>query len=380
MFIIIVVTAVILGMGGFKKDRITYGSIGAELKVPAVIVRDESLVTASRYEKLSYYVLEGQSIENGTAVCEIYKRGYQDDSMVQYLNLSKQIYAYQMQLLGDSADALLADVNARIRTVEEQIASSARGSGIDMLTLEATLKSLLDERTGTLKNLVAPDETLNKYYTDLANEEASIQTWKQKVVNNAGSGLISFYFDGYEQSLNASKISMINSHQINEIVKKNNTKVGTEYENEVPLYRLINPGHWLLAFVTDADDPLRLTAGEAYYITFPEFSQEDMYYATAREPIVSQNDVVNILELYMDIGKLVDVRTVNASITKSAQGLVVPVDAIDIIDGIAGLNIELGETIVRVEIDVLAEDGDKAVIREKNSSGMLAVGQKYIKP
>lgn len=375
----VVGAAVYFGINGFSKNQIAYGSIGSELETTGAIIRDETVVSTTKYEKAVYSVIEGQTIENGTQVCEVFKRGYQDETMVALLNLQKQIYSYQVQALGTAPEAL-NDVNGRIATVEEQIRTAARGtSDLDMLALEQQLKTLQEERMNTLKTLAPADVTLNGYYTELANQQSSMANWKQAIVNNAGTGIVSFYFDGYESALNVNKLSTVNAALVNSVVKGNNTSVNNDETGEIPLYRLITPSHWMLAFVTKADDPLRLSAGEEYYVTFPDYST-DVYQATARETVVSEKQIVNILEFYTDIGKLVGVRTVNATISKSAQGLVVPVDAIDIVGGAAGINIDYGGQAIRIEVDVLAEDGKEAVIRAKNATDSLAVGQKFIKP
>ena len=89
---------------------------------------------------------------------------------------------------------------------------------------------------------------------------------------------------------------------------------------------------------------------------------------------------MNVLEFYSDIGKLMGIRTVNAVITKSAQGMVVPLDAIIIENGVACITVVSGEEKMKIEVDVLAEDGKKAVIRERNQTNILKVGMKFVKP
>lgn len=378
--IAVISLAVFLANKLAHRNEIAYGSIGSELTAAAAIIRDEKVIATETYEKATFDVIEGQTVENGVQVAQVYKRGYQDETLVTMLNLKKQIYSHQMQLLGGVEPPELADVNGRIRTVEDQIRASSRGeSELDMLQLEQSLKSLQEERAALLYAITPADAQLTAMYAELANQELTISGWKRSVVNNAGTGIVSFYFDGYEQALSINKLSTINAALVSSVVKGNNTSVSTESSGETPLYRLITPSHWFIAFVTDANDPLRLSAGEEYFITFPDYSDQ-VYQATARDSVISEKRVVNILEFYTDIGKLVGVRTVNAIITKSAQGLVVPTDAIEIVGGAAGINIEYGENPLRVEIDVLADDGKKAVIRAKNPTDTLAVGQKFIKP
>ena len=86
------------------------------------------------------------------------------------------------------------------------------------------------------------------------------------------------------------------------------------------------------------------------------------------------------MEFNTDIGKLIGARTVSATISKSAQGLVVPLKAIEIVSGMPGINITYGDSVLRVEVDILAQDTKKAVIRAHNESDNLTAGMKYLKP
>lgn len=383
---------VILGFVGFialvvvivnvtkKTGEIEFGTLGADLEVSAAIIRDETTVMTEPYEKITFDVTEGDTVSNDQIIAQVYKRGYQDETLVTLLNLQKQIYTYQLQLLGGQEPAELSDLNGNITTVESQIRSVSRGeSELDMLDLEQTLKDLQSQRVTLMQTIVTPDTTLSTLYSELQSQETTISSWKRDIKNTSGTGIVSFYFDGYEQVLNVNKLSTINSALISTVVKGGNTASTTESTSETPLYRIIDNTHWFIAFVTDSDDPMRLAEGEQYSVVFTDYS-EQAYTATARESTVSENAVVNILEFNVDIGKLIGARTVTATISKSAQGLVVPLKAIEMVDGVAGINISYGDTVLRVEVDILAQNDKKAVIRAKNDSNTLTAGQKYVKP
>lgn len=381
LFVSAVVFSVLLLMRLIGKGEIEIGSMGAELDVSAALVRDETVVSTENYEKVIYNVIEGQAVSNEELIAQVYKRGYQDETMVSLLNLQKEIYRYQLQLLAGAAPEELLDVNGRIEAVQEQMRLTAREDGAqDMLALEQQLKELLGERIDLLRRLVTADNTLTTYYAQLESQTQTLNSWKRNIVNTAGNGVVSFYFDGYEQALNVNKLSTINSALVTSVIKNSNTAKSTGSGSERPLYRLITNTHWYIVFVTESNEAFRLSNGEKYYVTFGDYSDQ-VYEATAHEPVVSEQKVVNILEFFGDIGKLVGIRTVNATISTSAQGLMVPLDVLEIVDGIAGINIKTGDdTVLRVEVDVLAEDGKRAIIRARNESDTLAVGQKYIKP
>ena len=363
-----------------KTGEIEFGTLGADLEVSAAIIRDETIIMTEQYEKITFEVTEGETVANDQLIAEVYKRGYQDETLVTLLNLQKQIYTYQLQLLGETEPAELTEINSNLATVETQIRSVSRGeSDLDMLDLEQTLKDLQSQRVTLLKSIVTADSTLTSLYSELDSQESTISGWKKDVKNTSGTGIVSFYFDGYEQVLSVNKLSTINSALISTVISGGNTASTTESTSETPLYRIIDNTHWFIAFVTDSDDPMRLAEGEEYSVLFSDYS-ENAYTATARASTVSESAVVNILEFSTDIGKLIGVRTVTATISKSAQGLVVPLSAIEMVDGVAGVNISYGDTVYRVEVDILAQNEKKAVIRAKNDSDTLTAGQKYVKP
>jgi hypothetical protein len=363
-----------------KTGEIEFGSLGADMDATAAIIRDETVVMSEPYEKITFDVVEGETVNNDQVIAQLYKRGYQEETMVTLLNLQKQIYDYQMQLLGGQETAELTELNDNIDTVELQIRSVSRGeSDLDMLDLEQTIKDLEAQRIALMQTIVTPDTTLTQLYSELKTQQSAMSGWTRDIKNTSGTGIVSFYFDGYEQVLNVNKLSTINSALVKTVVKGGNTANTVETTSETPLYRIINNTHWFIAFVTNATDPMRLADGEQYNVIFQDYSDQQ-FTATARAGTVSENAVVNILEFNTDIGKLIGVRTVKATISKSAQGLVVPLKAIEIVSGVPGINIAYGDTVLRVEVDILAKDNSKAVIRAKNSSDNLTAGMKYLKP
>lgn len=382
--LIVVLLAMIGGVVLFlkltsNKGEIQLGSVDCEVSVTAAVVRDEKVILTEPYEKIAFNVVEGQTVSNGDLIAQVYKRGYQDETMVALLTLQKQIYAYQKQLLGGGVPAAIAEVNENIEAVESKIrAVSREESMLDMLDLEQQLKSLQSERITAMKNAVTPDATLQQMYTELEAQESVQDTWKRDIRNEVGAGVISFYFDGYEQVLNVDKLSTINGALVNSVVKGGNTANTAASTSDTPLYRIMNNTHWYLMFVEKATEPFRLVSDELYDITVTDILENDLQ-AYARDTVVSESYTVNKLEFNTDIGKLSGVRTVPIVVKKSVQGLVVPLEALEVIAGVPGLNVEVGSEVLRVEVEVLGTDEKRACIRPANEQDTLVAGQKYIK-
>ena len=390
---VVAVAAVYLLRHRTKSGSLSFDSISMERKVAGAIIREETAVSTDRYEKINFHVIEGDMIANNALIATVYRMGYQDESMITILNLEKEIYQYQAQQVG-SADATLNDINSRITAVEELIRDVARqDSNQDDLVLEQQLRSLQQERSNYLYATVPVDTYLQGLITQLNDQKATISNWTRDIINTAGSGIISFYFDGYEDVLSSSKLSTVNVALIRRVVRGLNTSMASTSSSKAMLYRLVSPNHFYLAFATDIDDPFRVTEGESYYVTFDDYS-DTVYQVTARAPIVfaieptdeeeetstSGQGVVNILEFYTDIGSFSGIRTVNATISKAAQGLKLDKELITIENGIPYVYIKNGDALMRVEVNVLSEDEKYCVIRESGGTSILNQGQKVIKP
>lgn len=387
-FVVFAALAIVLLMGGGGSDTIRMGAMNTALSVSGAIIREENVVKTDKYEKIIFNVVEGQAVGNGTLIATIFKRGYQDESMIAILNLQKEIYATQRRMM-KADDPTLANINNAILETERSIRAVARGyDDSDMLSLEQQLKVLQQERIDYLRRAVTPDQTLAGLYNQLEDQQNSMKNWTNDIINTAGSGVVSFYFDGYEQVFNVDKLNTVNVSLVSGLVRNSNTSNMVELNTQSYLYRLVSPNHWFLAYTSKADDPLRVVAGEQYYVTFDDYS-DAIYLATAREPVVyaessgessSDEGVVNLLEFYVDIGNFVGIRTVNATVTKAAQGLVVDADSIECDVGIPYVYVKSGDQLVKVAVDVLTMNEKEAVIRAKNGNAVLAAGQKLEKP
>lgn len=377
-----VAAASVLLVSVFRKEgTIVYGSVSAQVETTAVMIRDEETTYTDNYEKVIFEVVEGERISGAIRVAQVFKRGYQDETMVGLLNLEKQVLAQQLALLGTTENAELATINTAIEELAVQIREISRGeSDADMLTIERELDEQISARNTLLRSIVPADATLSALYTQLDDQQSTVQSWKRDVYNSGGTGIVSFYFDGYEKALNTNKLANVNAALISSVIRGGNTASSTDVTSEIPLYRLINESYWVIAYVTDADTPMRAVSGQSYFVTFPDYS-EQIYTATARNHSVTEGEVANILEFNADIGQFTNIRTLSAVISVAAQGMVVPLDAIDILDDIPGIYIKTGEGITsRIQINVVAQDEANAVILPYLETDVLSAGMKFVKP
>ncbi|MEZ4627578.1 MAG: HlyD family efflux transporter periplasmic adaptor subunit [Eubacteriales bacterium] len=259
------------------------------MEVNAAIIRDEKVIMSEPYEKITFDVVEGETVNNDQVIAQLYKRGYQDETMVTLLNLQKQIYDYQMQLLGGQQPQELIDLNNSIDEVEKQ------DSALCPAGRARWICSILSKRSRiwiTSALHADADHRHAGYHIDPAlhrsqNAAKRDERLETDIKNTSGTGIVSFYFDGYEQVLSVNKLSTINSALVKTVVNGGNTAKNADSTSEVPLYRIINNTHWFIAFVTSSNDPMRLAEGEQYSVLFQNYSDQQ-FTATARASRVSK--------------------------------------------------------------------------------------------
>lgn len=352
------------------------GTMRMELSAKGVVIRDEMSVSVDRYDKVTFLAAEGAECYEGMPIAAVYKWGYSDDMMQSLITVEAEIYAAQTALLSGVENADLANIELQISQKRAAIRTLAHGGEGDLLTLETELKSLLAQRKEYLRNTVQPTEALTALYAAEQAKQEQLASYVTEVMAS-GSGVVSFYFDGYEQALNYDKLDMLNAELISRTLKNTANMAGGSADNL--LYRFVNPNRWHLAFLTGKNEPLRTLAGAQYSVTFDGLT-DTPYTATALETAVYDGGVMNLLEFTEPIGALLSARNVNATVSMEASGVVAPLDAIAMRDGAAYIRIRTGDGEREVAVDVLATDQENALIQAKDAADPIAAGQRYAKP
>ena len=400
---VIVLVVLVLKPGG-KSGSLSPGSQALTMQATAILIRSETCHSVEKYDRVSYQVQEGAQVTAEMPVAVVYRWGYTDDMTQALLNVQEQIYAKQMELLGGVESAELTPLNSQITAKQREIrealsentrtlavsavsatatpqsddaaaspspapsaAPQAAEESLDLLTIENDIKALLTQRCNLLKQYVQADEALNALYSEAETKKTQLAEYTSEVAAK-GSGVASFYFDGYEQVLNADKLDVISAELVNKVLS-NAGAGGTGTENL--LYRLVEPTKWYMAFVTPKDQALRVCAGQVYAVRAEGYADK-LFMGTALEPVVNENGVVNLLEFSEDIGALISVRSVKITLTADMSGMKVPLSAITFDKGVPMLTVAGTKT----PLNVLSADEDTAIVTAKEG-GAFQAGQRY---
>ncbi len=369
---ICIVIALIIRLSGYQA-QMSFDEMSVHSSHNAVIIRDEKVYTGVKYSRADYLVPEASEVEEGTHIMNLYKQGYSDSMNILIQQLSMQIYEAQMEQLGDVKDNTLVGYNEAIDAIRMRIANAALNESEDSINeLEKQLIQKMDERRDYLKSILQPTEKLKNLYDREEQARQDMQTW-QIDVECEGSGIVSFYSDGYENAINKDKLNIISAPILSNALKKKSA-VAWMAENETFTYRIINPNEWYCAFLTDVKDSLRLAQDETYNVAIDGYGS---YKAKALKCVISGDKVINILQINDELGELKYVRNVSVEITASFAGAKV--------NNTAVINDENGQFIdvmkngnkTRTPIEVLAVSGDYAIVKSLSDEINFDSGVKY---
>ena len=338
-----------------------------------VIIRSESLYTASEHIRLDFHKEEGEQVSVGDKLATVYKLGYSDELMQTLLNAREAVYEAQMERIGATKDSRLEEMNESIASLRAAVRDRVMlYEGEDLESLYRQLDEVLKLRMEYLRGKVQETENLRALYASVDEKEALISSWTEEITSQS-KGVVSYYFDGYEQALTSSKLNMISADLIKRALKETGASKWNN-DDKTRVCRVVNTGKWYAAFVTDAKDLTRVAEGVEYEVNFRGYGS---YKGVALEPVISGTSIVNIIEFETELGGLIEARTVRTDITAAVSGVSVKSKAVTFSDGKAFIKLVTGSDRRSMRVDVLASDGDTAVVRPYDSGDVLTEGVRY---
>ena len=363
---------------GYRILKPTTGRLGTDtvvgdLEFTGVIIRRENVAPSEDYHTIRFLVSEGDMVNNSQQVAYLYRKGY-ENQMSDIVSKEQQIYQQQITLLRlNSADGLtlpdqIAAYNDRVTEIVDKMTQASLGKdGLDYIQLAEELDDLLTARQNLLRQIVPADATLTASYQQLDNLKSAFSA-ESTLVNNSGSGYISFHLDGYE---NAMSIDSLTASQISRVVS---SPVSASY-NASGVYRVVDPNGFYVAFNVSASSSQRLIVGNTYEM---KVKYQDTSYTgrvVAERPAAKY--VLYILEVNRDVLPVLENRTMTFSIHSEASGVSIPVEGIYYNGGLPYVFINTGRAYQPIQVVIPASDGETAIIEAANKNIRLTRGLRF---
>ncbi|MEG0784821.1 MAG: HlyD family efflux transporter periplasmic adaptor subunit, partial [Christensenella sp.] len=331
------------------------GTIPFEKQVPVVVVRDEQVITAQNYGKANYIASGGDRVEAEAPVMEVYKWGYNEKVMNDLIDYQTKIEQYQQNGLDDGqVTELNAQITQKTADIKSIIVGSTEGN---LIAAERELKALMAQKRQYLRDTVQADQQLNEFYAQEDEIAGRVSNWSQ-VLTAPAAGVISYYFDGAEETLNAANVEKIKSEDIIDILKGTMGKQGgaASDEAEKPVYRLVNNFKWYLLVYSENKIP-EFANGKVFSIAFDDYITRQ-YDGTVMGTVEEDDSFIYTIEINDDIGELLNVRRTDARVFTQFSGLKVPEKALVKKNDVIGVNVVVGheKTFVPVNVDIIKNE------------------------
>lgn len=350
------------------------GTIPFETTVPVVVVRDEQIITVPNYGKVQYVVQEGERVEAETPVANVYKWGYNDQVMNDLIEIQTKIEQYQQtQLEKAGGDEQLASYNSQIAQKTAEVSGIIGGAEGSILAAERELKDLMAQKQQYLRDTVAADQQLQTYYDKEEQLKARVDNDWLEVMNAPADGVVSFYFDGMEGTLNAARIKEITSADVLDVLN-GTTKSQQESSDEgaeKQIYRLVNNFKWYLVVRSDQEIP-EFANDNSFSIAFDDYISRQ-YQGIVVGNVKEEDGYVYAIEIDDDIGELLNARRTDAKVYTQFTGLKVPEKALREEEGVTGVNVVVGREKTFVPVTVkIQKDGSAIVVPVAENSPLMA--------
>lgn len=369
-----VVIAIVFFITNVNTAIVEQGEIMFEKALPVIVVRDEQVISAPSYGKPNYLVQEGERVEAGASVAEIYKGGYNDKVITELLEIQAKIEEYQENLIAD--DEQLKSLNDQIMQKSADMRSIVNGEMEgDVVTAENELKALMASKQTYLRDTVTADATLTEFYNKESELQGRVNEWKE-AVTAPEAGVVSFYIDGAETQVNADNIAAITSADVNEILNggaEESQNTAADDSAQAPLYRLVNNYQWFLVTQSDTEIP-EFAQGNTFSIAFDDYLDKP-YTGRVVGTVKEETGYVYALEITDDIGQLLNARRTDVKVFSKFEGMKVPEKAIQDKEGVTGVTVVAGRDKTFVPVDVKIIKDGSAIIAPVDADSILTVNQ-----
>ena len=137
---------IVLVLRGQETAAVEWAKTDYLANFDVLIVRDEVVYEAKDYGKTRFIAEQGQRVEPGDPIVEVYEWGYNDETLSALLDVQKDILIYEEEVSREGIiDETLIDINTRIdsKAKEIQMVVAGRSAG-SVLDLERDMQALLE--------------------------------------------------------------------------------------------------------------------------------------------------------------------------------------------------------------------------------------------
>lgn len=356
--------------GAFDKDIETTPAVIAtksnNILLDAYVLRDETVVYSQAKGGVNYLYDDGEKVGVGATIAKIYSGAGAEEVSQRILEIDQKINILEDSSIDEEATKIDTNViDNKISELMFVIRDKIEDGDIEYaLYKRDELITYMNKRQVLTQNISNYNEQItilkaerNKLAQQLVNFEGDVK------VPNAG-----FFYsnvDGYEEMFDVSKIADLSISEYQKMVDSE----PFDFSSTNAVGKIVNSNEWYILSEINFDQLKKFTEGKNYDITFPY--NTDISVNMTLEKIVKESDLdkavlvfkTNVMPSGFNYLRKQNIQIIEESNT----GYKVPSNAVRVVDGVMGVYVLSGNTVLFKEITVLVEQDGYFIVKEQPS-------------
>ena len=351
-------------------------SLGNYYSGTVVIARNETLYETENMTQIDFVAEEGSRVNRTGVICRVYSSGYNQTEISRLQTYREEIQNYHVnQVLSTYVDAALDSENEEIAALAQQVRTLVQGRGVGSLTnLEKQLESALTVRKNYLRQKYPDDQTLSELYKVESDQLKKIESWTTTYTAKEDC-LVSFYTDGYENTINASTYQTLTPTDVRSVIRGVAPEQSTVSRGSDPIFRTVLEDEWYALFLC-SDKDWNPVVGETYQMQLSGFNNY-IINATVQSFTRIGNDLLLRMSVRdQSVEPVLNIRTCGATVGDFVSGVRVPIRALYAYDNMMGVVVLEGGMQTFVPVTVISYiDDEYAFVRPTREGSPLENGK-----
>jgi len=339
-------------------------TVNTDIMLEAYIIRDETVLRANSAGGVNYLFSDGEKVGAGSVVANIYSGTGAAEVSDRILQIDRNIEVLENSAVAN--DSTLTDsgmIDKKIYElfyvmrdkIEDGDVEYALYKKDELLTYLNKRQLITQNNKSYEQQIIALKEERDRLVGQLIHLEENVSVAK--------SGYFYSSVDGYENIFDISKIPDLTIDGYNALVNSD----PVIYNGSNVVGKIVNSNEWYIVSSVGKNERNKFTEGESYNIVFPYNS--DVSVNMELQKILRDNGADSMVLVfktdYMPDG-FNYLRKQNIQIVdQSYTGYKVPVNAVRVVDGVRGVYILSGNTVLFKEITVLTEQDGFFIVKEQ---------------
>jgi len=367
ILLIVIVNAIKLFNPEIKTDVVQHGEMEMSYSLDALVIRNETVVTADSKGVLESMVTENEMVRKDKHIASIYKDEVDESTKKKIIHINERIN--EIESARESAADNFSDdyrVESSInKKITEMIDASEKNDVSKLVSLNNELGLLNDKKNALSGDSEKADKILKSLYEEKAQYENKMSKAKQDLFSPA-SGIYSTKIDGFEKLVTEKTAENMTPDDLEALFK---TEVSEEeIEKSRVVCKIIDSFEWSVSVIVTQEELSNISLGDTVYLRNHN-SSEDAVATVTYISTPKNGKYVLTATSDMSCNWAMSERIIGIDLVKKKySGLKVPIEAVRVKNDATGVYTVVDGIVRFKKVKILYKNDKYALVEENNSA------------